>query len=91
MKATKHSRWVIVGLSGLYTGQWLTRAAAIAGHVCCSRRFDELDIQVSDMPDGTNGRLSTAQRELWAKRRADGDRCIKATIIVPAFGKGGAS
>jgi hypothetical protein len=30
----EETRWVIIGIHGLYVGQWLTRKAAIHDHCC---------------------------------------------------------
>ena len=74
MKLTE-TRWGIVYADGLYVGQWLTRAAAIAEHSAKARRMDE-----PETSQFVWGGLSDDQREAWERCRKRGDRAVKLTI-----------
>lgn len=84
-RAHTATRWVIVGRHGLYTGQHLTRRAAILEHVNAKGVPCGITISV-----GTGVAVKTqafrvpigekALREGWRYWRKQGDRAIKATI-----------
>lgn len=69
-------RWAIVGNCGLYVGQELTRAAAIAKHVHDGRLFGEPEVSRWAI----HGILSPDQRAIWRRCRKNGDRAVKVTI-----------
>jgi hypothetical protein len=80
MAERRETRWVIVNDTGLYTGQWLTRADAIAQHVSDLALASEPRIS----PYTADGKLTPKQRTAWRRHRARGDRAVRATISYPA-------
>jgi hypothetical protein len=68
MAKKSETRWVIVGVHGLYIGQWLQRKEAIADHA---------RVRHPAWPDRPN---KDELRRLWRDCRQAGDRCVKATI-----------
>ena len=75
-RKTSYIRWGVTGECGLYVGQWLTRADAIAEHASRGRRRDEPEV-----PDRAyGGKLSTAQLEIWKRQQTRGDRAVKLKI-----------
>jgi hypothetical protein len=74
MKTKTDTRWFIVGVHGLYIGQWLTRKSAIEGHC--------LDyIWGHETTPATPFELETE----WKRCRADGDRAVKVKITYPVI------
>ena len=74
----KAQRWVIVGRHGLYVGQTLTRAAAIAEHVHCFRGKEGVPADISEFTNGR--RLDPDQVKAWKWRKRCGDRVVRAII-----------
>ena len=81
------TRWVIVYdqgpyFQGLYTGQWLTRKAAIQAHCedkggypCCA------NAEQIGHPGAFRGPVGDAEIAVaWRHWRKQGDRAVKATI-----------
>lgn len=73
------TRWVIVGRHGLYTGQWLTRKAAICAHV------NDKGVPITDPhPDDNRPFIAPVGEKAllagWPYWRKQGDRAVKATI-----------
>lgn len=66
------TRWAIVGRCGIYTGQWLTRRAAIVAHVRDMGLGNHLWI--------SGGYTLDQIREGWRHWHACGDRAVKVTI-----------
>jgi len=66
--------WAIIGEHGIYTGWWLTRRDAIAGHV------SDLYFNVSQFPTPTG--LDEKQKKYWKKCRERGDRAVKVMIEI---------
>ncbi len=84
------TRWAIVGRHGLYTGQWLTRKAAIRDHVNhkgvpsfgptivpvkVGQKWNLREVQAYHTPVGEAALLAG-----WAYWRRQGDRAVKVTI-----------
>lgn len=66
------TRWAIVGEVGLYVGQCLTRADAIAEHVSAKYGTSRW----------VSRGLSTEQLAAWHKCRAKGDQAVKVSITI---------
>ena len=75
------TRWVIVGMHGLYTGQWLTRKDAIREHC-----------EAKGVPTRLNGEVNgfkvcetdEERAQAWTYWRRQGDRAVKARITWEA-------
>ena len=65
-------RWVIVGVHGLYTGQWLLRRTAIREHIMAIHGVKD--------PQPYHAALSDEERALWDKCHRNGDRVLHATV-----------
>lgn len=68
-------RWGIVGVNGLYTGQWLTRRDAIAGHTAALAFVDEPEVS-----EFVSGALTPEHKRIWARCRKNGDRAVRLHI-----------
>lgn len=75
------TRWVITydqgpHFRGLYTGQWLTRKAAIRAHL------DDKGVPaiIAGIPCHQSPRSEKQRREGWCYWQSKGDRAVKATI-----------
>jgi hypothetical protein len=70
-RTKQYVRWAIEGECGLYVGQCLTKAQAIAEHVA-----------TRDKSLSAFAPLDMAQRERWRKCKVLGDRAVKIKITI---------
>jgi hypothetical protein len=71
MSKKQYIRWAIIGESGLYVGQCLTKRDAIAEHVATRNKALSAFAPLDD-----------AQLAEWNRCKKNGDRAVKVTITI---------